>query len=408
MVFRQRRVFEVLIVGLLMCGTAVSSAAGGGGYVQMPYPPTSREDTQADSDQLAVYVGTYTGGSSKGIYLFHLNPATGALQTAGLAAAVPNPSFLAMHPNRQFVYAVSEIGNFAGGKTGAVSALAIDRKTGKLALLNQQASRGTGPCHLVVDRSGRHVLVANYGSGSVACLPIEDNGRLGAATCAIQHEGSSVNPRRQQGPHAHCVQLDAANRFAFVADLGLDKILVYRFDATRGELAANDPPSAGVAAGAGPRHFVFHPGGRYAYVINELSSTVTAFEYDSNRGVLKPLQTISTLPEGFQGENTAAEVQVHPSGRFLYGSNRGHDSIAIFAIDVPTGRLRYVGNESTGGKTPRNFALDPTGTYLLAANQATDNIVVFRIDAETGQLHATGRSASVPSPVCVEIMRPGS
>jgi len=394
MILKRRSVLGALAVGFLVCCAAAVS------------PAADRSDTRADSDQLRVYVGTYTGGASKGIYLFHLDLATGRLQPAGLAAEVVNPTFLAVHPNRQFLYAVGEIGNFAGGKTGAVSAFSVNPDTGKLALLNQQASGGAGPCHLVVDGTGKYVLVANYGGGSVACLPIRADGRLGEATAFIQHQGSSVNRRRQQGPHAHSVNLDAANRFAFVADLGLDKILVYRFDAKSGKLTPNEPPFTSLAPGAGPRHFAFHPNGRYAYAINELNSTVTAFDYRAQGGALEPLQTVSTLPKEFRGRSTTAEVQVHPSGKFLYGSNRGHDSIAIFAVDVNTGKLRLVGHQLTGGKTPRNFGLDPTGAYLLAANQTTDNMVVFRIDAKTGKLQATGPSIPVPAPVCVKFIRP--
>jgi len=389
---KHRLGFEVLVVAPLLCSRLAPSAAADPG--QAP----------SAADRLPVYVGTYTGGSSEGIYLLRLDLSTGQLQQDRLAAKVVNPSFLAAHPSRKFLYAVGEISTFAGKKAGAVSAFSIDPKTGGLTLLDQQPSEGTGPCHLVVDRAGKNVLVANYGSGSVACLPIGEDGRLGAATSSVEHHGSSVNPRRQEGPHAHSINLDAANRFAFAADLGLDKILIYRFDAAAGTLAANDPPWVEVAPGAGPRHFAFHPSGRFAYVINELDSTVTAFAYDAPRGALELLETVSTLPQGFEGESTTAEVQVHLSGRFLYGSNRGHDSIAAFAVDAQTGKLRLVGHASTQGKTPRNFGIDPTGTYLLAANQASDNIVVLRIDAKTGALGATGHSASVPSPVCVKMI----
>jgi 6-phosphogluconolactonase len=235
-------------------------------------------------------------------------------------------------------------------------------------------------------------------------LPIEPDGRLGKATAFVQHHGTGPNPQRQEGPHAHCINLDAANRFAVVADLGLDKVLVYRFDPVKGTLTPNDPPSVAVAPGAGPRHFAFHPNGRNAYVINEIASTVTAFRYDAQRGVLEPLQTISTLPKDFHGNNSTAEVQVHPSGKFLYGSNRGHNSIAIFAIDPMTGRLTPVGHQSSQIKTPRNFGIDPTGTYLLVANQDSDSIVVFRIDTQTGDLQPTGTKVEVPVPVCVEMM----
>jgi len=388
---KRRFMAEVLVVGLLLGSTCAALAAGQGRTGPTP-------------DKLRVYVGTYTRGASKGIYLSELDLATGKLSSAELAAATVNPSFLAIHPGGAWLYAVGEMGEFAGQKTGALSALAIEGQTGKLRLLNQQSSRGAGPCHLVVDRSGRHVLVANYGSGSIACLPIQEQGRLGEATAFVQHKGSSVNRQRQQGPHAHSINLDAVGRFAFVADLGLDKIMVYRFDAAEGKLTAHDPPSTATAPGAGPRHFALHPSGRYAYVINELDSTMTAFSYDAQRGVLKPLQNLPTLPEGFKGANSPAEVQVHPSGKFLYGSNRGHNSIAAYAIDPDSGKLSFRGTEPTQGKNPRNFAIDPTGTYLLAANQDSDNIVVFRIDAATGRLQATGNSLSVPSPVCVKFM----
>jgi 6-phosphogluconolactonase len=246
--------------------------------------------------------------------------------------------------------------------------------------------------------------VANYGGGSVAALPIQGDGRLGPATAAIQHEGSGINPRRQEAPHAHSINLDRANRYAFAADLGLDRILVYRFDPARGTLAPHEPPSIAIAPGSGPRHFALHPGGRFAYVINEITLTVTAMEYDAGKGVLKEIQTVSTLPEGAAKNGSTAELQVHPSGKFLYGSNRGHDSIAIFAIDAATGRLTPAGHQPTGGKTPRNFGIDPTGSYLLAANQDSDTITVFRIDPQTGRLTPTGQTLEAPRPVCVKFM----
>ncbi|MEA3367284.1 MAG: lactonase family protein, partial [Planctomycetota bacterium] len=251
------------------------------------------------------------------------------------------------------------------------------------------------------DRTGRHLLAVNYGTGSVMARAIGEDGRLGEATAFIAHRGHSVHPKRQTGPHAHSVHLDAANRFAFVADLGLDKVMVYRFDAGAGTLAPHDPPSVAVAPGSGPRHFAFHPSGRFAYVVNELTSTVTAFRYDAASGVLAPLDTAGTLPKGFAGSNTGAEVAVHPSGRFLYTSNRGHDSIAIFAIDAGTGRLRPVGHAPTRGKRPRHFAVDPSGRFLLAANRDSNNVVVFRIDGESGRLDPTGGVAEVPGPVCI-------
>jgi len=383
---------ELLVGGMLLgcaLGAAQAAESGGGG----------------DAGSCWVYVGTYTRGESKGIYLLRLDEATGRLESLGVAGEVANPSFLAIHPTRPLLYAVGELADFAGKKAGAVSAFSIG-ETGKLTLLNQQSSGGPGPCHVAVDRAGRNVLVANYSGGSVACLPIQPDGRLGEATSFIQHEGSSVNSRRQKEPHAHSINLDAAGRFAFVADLGLDKILVYRFDAERGQLTPNDPPAASVAPGAGPRHFAFHPSGRWAYVINEMGCTVTAFAYDAQRGVLQPLQSVSTLPAGFTGTSYTAEVQVHPSGKFLYGSNRGDDSIAVFRIDPESGRLTPAGHQSTEGKTPRNFGIDPTGRWLLAANQDSDNVVVLRIDPERGTLQETGRSIGVPAPVCVKFVSP--
>lgn len=352
---------------------------------------------------LSVYVGTYTRGDSQGIYHYRLDLATGKLTPAGITTGVVNPSFLAIHPNRRFLYAVNEISNFQGKKCGGVGAFAVDPESGALTLLNQQPSGGKGPCHLVVDKRGKNVLVANYSSGSVCVLPIGTDGRLGEQTAFVQHEGSSINPRRQKGPHAHSINLDIANRFAFAADLGLDKVLVYRFDADAGSLRPNDPPFASVAPGAGPRHFAFHPAGKFAYVINEIASTVTAFSYNADRGQLDTIQTAPTLPEGFDGNNSTAEVQVHPSGKFLYGSNRGHDSIAIFRIDQNSGRLSYEATRSTQGETPRNFGIDPTGRYLLAANQATGTVVVFRIDPDTGDLSATGIVVKVSMPVCVKM-----
>lgn len=356
---------------------------------------------------LLVYFGTYTGPKSKGIYVSRLDAATGALTSPELAAETTNPSFLAIHPGRAFLYAVSEIGNHQGTTSGAVSAFSIDHKSGKLSALNQQPSRGANPAHVVVDKAGRHALVANYSGGSVAVLPIEPDGTLKPASSFVQHTGSSVNPQRQKEPHAHSVNLDPANRFAYVADLGLDKVLIYRFDAGNGSLVAADPPSAVVKAGAGPRHFAFHPAGRYAYVINEMDCTITAFIADQAKGALTTLQTISTLPEGesvIAGYSTA-EVQVHPSGKFVYGSNRGHNSIVVFAVDEPSGRLTYVEHEPTQGNTPRNFGIDPSGRYLLAANQRSDSVVVFRIDQQTGGLTPTGHKVDVGAPVCVRFVR---
>ena len=353
-----------------------------------------------------VYIGTYTGAKSKGIYVSRFDPATGQLTTPELAVATPSPNFLALHPDRRLLYAVSETSNPAGKRVGAVSAFSLDGKTGQLTLLNQQSSDGTGPCHLTVDQSGKCLLVANYGSGSIAALPIRADGGLAEPGTVIQHQGSSVNPARQAGPHAHFIIPDLANRFTLTCDLGLDQILVYRLDPAKAALVANDPPFAAIKPGSGPRHLAFHPSGRFVFLINELSSTLTAFAYDTKRGALRELQTVSTLPETFADKSFCAEVQVHPSGKFVYGSNRGHDSIAVFGFDARSGKLTYVEHQATQGKTPRHFVIDPTGQWLLAENQGSDSIVIFRIDAKTGRLSATGQSVSVGAPVCA-IFAPG-
>jgi 6-phosphogluconolactonase len=364
---------------------------------------TAAADT-AKADKLWVYVGTYTApGKSKGIYRYELDLTSGTLSGGEVAAETANPSFLAVHPTRKFLYAAGEVGNFNGKKTGAVSAFALDAKTGQLTPLNQQSSGGPGPCHVTVDPSGKCVLVANYTGGSAAALPVEADGRLRPPSAVVQHTGTGADPRRQEGPHAHSINVDKGARFAMVADLGLDKVMVYRFDAEQGKLTPNDPPAAALPSGSGPRHFAFHPDGRHAYVINEMGNSVTAFDYDADRGVLTPVQTVPSLPEGLTVKgNTTAEVQVHPSGKFLYGSNRGHDTIAVFRIDAATGQLTPAGEQPTGGKTPRGFGIDPTGRYLIAGNQDSDTITVFRIDPATGGLTPTGSPVKVFKPVCVK------
>ena len=368
--------------------------------------------TNQNNKAILVYVGTYTRqaphaqGKSEGIYLYRLDLSTGALSYISLAAGVANPSFLAIHPQQRYLYAANEVEDFGGRSSGAVSAFAIDPKTGELTYLNQQPSQGAAPCHLSVDQTGQFVLAANYGGGSICVLPVMADGRVGEATDFVQHAGSSVNPQRQAGPHAHSITLDPANRYAFAADLGLDKIMIYRLDLGRGKLQPNpEQPWAAIKAGAGPRHFAFHPNRNAAYVINEIGSTITAFAYDETRGALTELQTVSTLPEGFTGRSHTADIHIAPSGRFVYGSNRGHDSIVIFAIDPGTGKLTYIGHEPTQGKVPRNFAIDPTGTFLLAANQNSDTIVSFWLDQQTGRLKPTGHITETPTPVCLKPIR---
>jgi 6-phosphogluconolactonase len=355
-----------------------------------------------------VYIGTYTeeGSQSKGIYAYRFDPNTARLDPIGLVAETVNPSFLAVHPNHRFIYAVNEVSNYKGEKSGAVSAFAIDHVTGKLTLLNQVASRGGDPCYISVDQAGKHVLVANYGGGSIAVFPVLEDGRIGEASAFVQHSGHGTNPERQEGPHAHSIDLSPDNRFAIVDDLGLDESLVYRFDNAKGSLTAdsNSTLIAKAADGAGPRHFAFHPNGRFAYVINEMQSTVSAFHYDPATGELQKLQTISSLPKDSSGHSDAAEIQVHPSGRFLYASNRGPDSIAVFAIDGKKGTLTPIEYVSTKGASPRNFEIAPGGSRLLAANEKSDDIVMFLINPQTGRLTSTGKVLEVAQPVCIKFV----
>jgi 6-phosphogluconolactonase len=353
------------------------------------------------------YVGTYTedGSKSKGIYAYRFDASTSEITSLGLAAETTNPSFVALHPSGRFLYAVNEVGNYKGPNSGGVSAFSIDHATGKLTFLNEVPSRGADPCYIVVDKTGKYVLVANYTGGSVAVFPVLADGKLGEASAFVQHTGHGTDPKRQEGPHAHSVDLSPDNRFAMVDDLGLDELLVYKFDSAKGSLTANDPPFAKLDAGAGPRHFVLRPDGKFAYVVAEMGHTVTVFSNDAASGRLQTLQTVTTLPKDFKGRNDDAEIQVHPSGKFLYASNRGDDSIAIYAIDGSKGTLTQVGIVPTGGKEPRSFEIDPTGTLLLAENQKSDNIVVFRIDPKTGGLTPTGQMLEVASPVCVKFLR---
>jgi 6-phosphogluconolactonase len=350
-----------------------------------------------------MYVGTYTNKDSKGIYVYRFDSNSGKLDSIGLAAETPNPTFLAIHPSLKYLYAANEIGKYKGENTGSVSAFRIDAAAGKLVALNTVSSHGNGPAHLTVDRSGKFVLVANYGGGSIAALPINADGSLGEATASIQHKGSSVNPRRQREPHAHSINMSPDNRFAIVADLGLDKLLVYRFDAAKGTLEPNDPPFVSLKPGSGPRHFAFHPNGRFAYAIDELASTVTVFDWNAAKGSFTEKQTVSTLPKGFSGENSTAEVVVHPNGKFLFGSNRGNDSVAIFSI-AGDGTLTPVDVTPVHVKTPRNFALDPSGEFLFAEGQDSGGIVVFRLDPKTGKLTPSGTSVDLSAPVCIRFV----
>jgi 6-phosphogluconolactonase len=343
-----------------------------------------------------VYVGTYTKGDSRGIYRVRLDGTTGKLTAKALSATTENPSFLALHPSGKYLYAANEI-----GPAGKVSAFSISADSGALTFLNDASAQGSGTCHLTVDKSGRHVLAANYGGGSVAVFPVLADGRLKEASDFVQHKGSSVNPRRQQGPHAHGIYVDEANRHVYVPDLGLDQVVIYKFNAASGKLTPTDP--AAVKPGSGPRHFALHPKADFAYVINEMTCNVTAFSRDAKSGALTEIQTISTLPEGVTvlPAFSTAELEMHPTGKFLYGSNRGHDSIVVYAVDAKSGQLTLAQHIPTGGKTPRNFAVSPDGKWLIAANQGTGNLVVLKIDAKTGKLSETGNTAEVPNPVSI-------
>ena len=352
------------------------------------------------------YVGTYTeeGNKSKGIYAYRYDAKTSKITPLGLAAETTNPSFVALHPNGRFLYAVNEVGNYMGPNSGGVSAFAVDRTSGKLTLLNEVASRGADPCYIIVDKAGKYVLVANYTGGSVAVFPILADGKLGEASAFVQHTGYGTDPKRQEAAHAHSIDLSSDNHFAMVDDLGLDELLVYKFDSAKGSLTPNDPPFAKLAPGAGPRHFVLRPDGKFGYVVSEMGHTVTVLSNDAASGRLQVLQTITTLPKDFKGRNDDAEIQMHPSGKFLYASNRGEDTIVVYAIDGTKGTLTQVASVPTGGKEPRSFEIDPTGGFLFAQNQKSDNIVVFKIDQKTGNLTTTGKVLEVPSPVCLKFV----
>jgi len=354
------------------------------------------------ADTMSVYVGSYADAKDPGIHHFKLDLSTGALSPAGGTAGVANPSFVTISPDKKFLYAIGEAA-LKGKKGGAVASFSIDEKTGALTQLSEQSSVGNGPCYVTADKTGKVVLVANYGGGSIASLPVSADGKLSEAATFVQHTGSSINKGNQAGPHAHSINVSPDNKFALAADLGIDKIMVYKLDPEKGTLTANDPPSADLPPGSGPRHFAFHPSGKYVYVCGEINSTVNAFTYDADKGALKHFQSLSTLPEPVKG-NSTAECQAHPNGKFVYVSNRGHNSVAVFHVDEATGKLTAAGHAPTGGKTPRNFGIDPTGKFLIAANQDSNNVVVFKIDPKTGMPAPAGHEVPVPKPVCVKFL----
>jgi len=356
------------------------------------------------ADAMLVYVGNYTRGAEGGIHVYTMDESTGALSLQNRASGADCPSFFDLSPDGTHLYCVNELGEFEGKPSGGVSAFAIDPDTGDLHRLNLRPSLGPGPCHIAVAPNGKHVVVSNYGGGNVCALPIEPDGSLGEPSDFVQHRGSSVNPSRQQAPYAHSATFSPDGEVVFVADLGMDKLMAYRLDAQTGQLRPNDPPFAALHPGAGPRHFAFHPSGRFGYVINELDSTMSAFAYDASTGALTTIQSLTTLPKEFHGSSFCADVHVAASGRFLYGSNRGHDSIVAYAI-ADDGTLTTIDYTPTQGKNPRNFGLAPSGKLMLAGNQNSDTIVAYHVNTETGKLTPTGAVTESPTPVCIRFRR---
>jgi 6-phosphogluconolactonase len=403
------KVFFLLVAGLFFsCGAAevkpskptppsVSSEPASKSTIAPASPSTEPYSIPAKPEKYWVYIGTYNNA----IYQLSFDTKTGKLEAVGVTKGLKNPSFIAIHPSQKYLYAVNEVDSFRAWKGGAISAFSINQSTGKLTLLNHQPSGGPGPCHLSVDRSGKFVLVANYTSGSTEVIPIKEDGSLDKPSSFIQHTGDSIRAKRQAGPHAHSAQVDIDNKFVFVPDLGADKVFIYQFDASKGIITPNEPAYVSVKAGSGPRHFAVHPNAKLAFLLNEMSSTVVSYLYDSSKGTLTEVQTISTLPTSYLGRNLTAEIVMHPSGKFLYNSNRGHDSISIYSINESTGELTSIDHQSTNGKTPRNFNIDPSGEFLIAANKISNTLTVFTIDQTTGKLTANGESAKIPSPVCV-------
>lgn len=364
---------------------------GGGETTEAPPEPTGTH---------IAFVGTYTRAKAQGIYAYLFDAASGAMTSLGLVAESPNPSFLALHPNGEYLYAVNE-GDPESPTNGSVSAFSVNKETGQLTLLNKVDSRGEAPCHLVVDETGKFLFVANYTAGSVGSWRIEADGSIGEMASLIQHEGSSVH-ERQTAPHAHETVISQDNARLFVPDLGMDKVMIYQINAETGELTANNPPSASLTPGTGPRHMEFHPDGNHAYVLGEINSTITTFDFDPATAAFTSKQIVSTLPEGFTGNSTTAEIEVSADGKFVYGSNRGDDSIAVFSVDPEAKTLTPVETVPIQGQTPRNFVIDPSGAYVFSANQNTDNIVQFSRDAATGKLTPTGQVLTdAPTPVCM-------
>jgi 6-phosphogluconolactonase len=358
--------------------------------------------SQSFAKPLLVFVGAYADKPEEGISVYTMCDKTGIMIPTTVLGGQQNPSFLEVHPNGKFLYAVNEIANFNGEQNnGAISSYSLDPKTGKLGLLNQQPTHGAAPCHVSISKDGKSALVANYKGGSVVSYKINQDGTLSKPVSFYHHEGSSVTPR-QKGPHGHSINLDPANKFAFAADLGLDKIIIYGFDPKTSKLTNHS--EAALPPGSGPRHFAITGDSKFAYSLNELTSTVTAFKFDPEKGELTQAQTLSTLPTGYKGNNSTAEVRIHPNGNFLYCSNRGHDSVAVFKLNPKLGTLTPLQWQKTGGKTPRNFNITPDGQFLVAAHQTSNDIIVHEIDSETGLLTKTDNRVLTPRPVCIRFL----
>ena len=379
-------------IKILGLGAAVSA---------VPQRLFSFPNNQTGGKELMLYAGTYTGRNDDGIYLLKMSPESGKLTIEKTFGGIISPSFLTINHHKTFLYAVSEVDNYDENKSGAVYSYKVNKQNLSLEFINKQSSGGAHPCHISVDRNDKYVFVANYTGGNLAAFPINKNGGLIKASDVINHEGSGVNKKRQEKPHVHSANVSPSNDYLLVSDLGIDKIMIYKIDYKNGKLLQGKQPWVNLKPGSGPRHMAFGPNGKHMYSINELSSTITVFEYDEQECRLTEIQDISTLPENFNGENTCAEIVISKDGKFVYASNRGHDSIAVFSVNEQTGKLSLIQHQSTLGRTPRNFTIDPTGNFLLAANQNSASIVTFTRNKATGKLESTGNILEVPKPVCL-------
>jgi 6-phosphogluconolactonase len=395
------RLFRLLVVIVFAVGSAACSTK----MNENDELSDQQDDTRRNiMTQSILYIGGYTQTAEQGIVVYQFNTETGELTLRSVAAGVANPSYLTVSPDKKVLYAVNEIHNYQGQRSGAISAYAIDPDTGDLCFLNQQPSMGVSPCYVTVDATGSIAYLANYSSGTAAVYPIQPDGSLAPASAHVQHEGSGPNTRRQEGPHAHSINLDPTNTYVYVADLGIDKLMIYNVDADAGTLQPNDIPFIDIEPGSGPRHLTFHPTLPYMYLTNEMGNTIMVYAFDASTGNLELLQTVPSLPEGWEGRNTTADIHIEPTGHFLYDSNRGHNSLVTFEIDAKTGLLTLIGHTPTRGKTPRSFVIHPEGRFLLVANQDTNNIVIFSLDPETGALTPTGYEISSYRPVCLKFL----